>query len=1120
MKQFEQYSDMIARLYPQEHGSSDKRILSRTVTFQVTDACNLDCTYCYQINKGTRVMKFETAKKLIDMLLTNDERLAGYVDDEISPAIIIEFIGGEPFLQVDLIEQICDYFVDKAIELNHKWAYNFAISICSNGVLYFDERVQRFLNKYKGKISFSITIDGNKELHDSCRVFPNGQPSYDLAVAGANDWIARGNYMGSKITIAPENLPYLYGAILHMVELGYHDINANVVYENVWKPHHAKEYYKQLIKIADYFIDNNLVEDYFLALFDNGFFKPMDEEDNENWCFKAGTKVLTPSGNRNIEELKIGDEVITGSGNIEKVENILNRHAEDTCNVKVAGIGSIYTTSEHPFLAKQFLYIGNKGVRHFSEPRWIKASDLKLGDKVAIYKHKFGSVHINKHLAYIVGRYLGDGWNSTTGYKICCSHNEDDVEELSQALKDANINFSISNHRTVKQFNIYKNNTELLSIISDAGVYAHGKRIPRVVFSWDKESVISLLDGLFDADGYYDANDKKIKYNTVSATLAYDVCTLLRGLGYYPMCSLYKRKGQQEIEGRVVNIRDRYDIYYYLNPQRTARCSYDEDNDVIWTTVYSSEATEPYEVYNLTVSNEHTFVANGVVVHNCGGTGAMLSCDPDGYLYPCIRYMESSLGCSQKPMRIGNVDEGIAQREEYKCNVDCLDCITRRSQSTDECYYCPIAKGCSWCFKAGTMITTPNGYVPIEDLKIGDEVIAGNGNIEKVENVMTRNANDTIEIKATGMPPLYTTSEHPFLARNYHQSGAKLIYDEPVWTEAGKLKKSDKIALFVRKFGDIDIDKNIAYLVGRYIGDGWKTVQVRGNCTTIGYGLCCSYDDCDEVEKYFDLAKVTYNKDKAKRTAQQYDIHITNHNLDNNNELLVSILANCGRYAYGKVVPNEVFTWNKESIEAFLKGYFDADAYYDKKRDTIKFCTVSEKLAFGISELLLMFGKKCNWGKKNGGTQIIEGRTVNTRTAYELSFLVREPIRKYYEFDETNSIMWVNIKSVHSTEPYEVYNLTVSNEHTFIANGAIVHNCSAYNFQETGTPNKRVTYICDMHKARSLANVYYWNTWYRKQNKDERFEMHCPKEWALEIISEEEYDKLLKLSLSASSDEK
>ena len=368
MKRFEQYADMIGRLYPElvvegEDGSLRKS-LSRTVTFQVTDACNLACTYCYQINKGTRVMKFETAKKLIDMLLTADNRLAGYVEVETSPAIILEFIGGEPFLQIDLIDQICDYFVDRAIELEHTWADKFAISICSNGVLYFDPKVQKFLNKFRNKISFSITIDGNKELHDACRIFPDGKPSYDLAVAGAQDWINRGNYMGSKITIAPENLQYLYDAILHMIELGYDEINANVVYENVWKHEDAIDYYKELIRIADYFIDNDLVDDYYLALFSDSFFKPHEPTDIDNWC---------------------------------------------------------------------------------------------------------------------------------------------------------------------------------------------------------------------------------------------------------------------------------------------------------------------------------------------GGTGAMLSCDPDGWLYPCIRYMESSLGTSQPPLRIGHVDTGIAQCKEHKDRVECLNCITRRTQSTDECFYCPISQGCSWC---------------------------------------------------------------------------------------------------------------------------------------------------------------------------------------------------------------------------------------------------------------------------------------------------------------------------------------------------------------------------------------------------------------------------------------
>lgn len=302
MRRQVQYPDHIARMYPEftegspEHGPG--RVISRSFTFQVTDACNLACTYCYQTHKGTRRMSFETAKLAVDKLLTGTDGFGDYVNPNNSPAIVLEFIGGEPFLEIELIDQIVDYFRERAIVMQHPWANNFMVSICSNGVLYSDPRVLKFLHKNRDIMSFSVTVDGTQELHDSCRVFPDGSPSYHLAHAAAMDWMRRGYYMGSKVTIAPGNLKYLSDSLFQMLNDGYDEIHANCVYENVWKPEHATELYFQCKQFADKFLAERSADDIFISLLDDQYGQPMSVSDNNNWCGGDGSMLaVDPDGN-------------------------------------------------------------------------------------------------------------------------------------------------------------------------------------------------------------------------------------------------------------------------------------------------------------------------------------------------------------------------------------------------------------------------------------------------------------------------------------------------------------------------------------------------------------------------------------------------------------------------------------------------------------------------------------------------------------------------------------------------------------------------------------------------------------------------------------------------------
>ena len=81
----------------------------------------------------------------------------------------------------------------------------------------------------------------------------------------------------------------------------------------------------------------------------------------------------------------------------------------------------------------------------------------------------------------------------------------------------------------------------------------------------------------------------------------------------------------------------------------------------------------------------------------CGGNGLRIAIDYKGDIYPCLRYMESSLGDKVPPYIIGNLNCGINHTQEHRDRIKCLNCITRRSQSTEECFNCPISRLCGWC---------------------------------------------------------------------------------------------------------------------------------------------------------------------------------------------------------------------------------------------------------------------------------------------------------------------------------------------------------------------------------------------------------------------------------------
>ena len=125
------YEELMTMFYPGPKGELkryQKELNAFVMTFQLTERCNFKCSYCYQINKTPKTLKFEYAKKMIDEIFNPNSTLKNYITVDDKKAFCLEFIGGEPFLEVELMDQICEYFINSAIKNDSIFAVNFMIS--------------------------------------------------------------------------------------------------------------------------------------------------------------------------------------------------------------------------------------------------------------------------------------------------------------------------------------------------------------------------------------------------------------------------------------------------------------------------------------------------------------------------------------------------------------------------------------------------------------------------------------------------------------------------------------------------------------------------------------------------------------------------------------------------------------------------------------------------------------------------------------------------------------------------------------------------------------------------------------------------------------------------------
>lgn len=216
------------------------------VKIVLTEKCQLNCKYCYE-SHGYKSISLELAKKIIDMVHENASKINRMPD--------IGFFGGEPLLVYEELMKPCiDYIRDTL-----KSRCN--ISFTTNGLL-LDEEKLKYLKA--NNVKFMLSIDGCKEAHDINRVHSDGSGSFEELEKNIPLILKYFPSTMARMTLTPENLPYLYESVKYIKDKGFIDMhiipNLHVSTGRDWTDKDFELAREQLLRVKEYII-NSFEED-------------------------------------------------------------------------------------------------------------------------------------------------------------------------------------------------------------------------------------------------------------------------------------------------------------------------------------------------------------------------------------------------------------------------------------------------------------------------------------------------------------------------------------------------------------------------------------------------------------------------------------------------------------------------------------------------------------------------------------------------------------------------------------------------------------------------------------------------------------------------------------------